>query len=324
MHDEHVGADVLRGVEEKDDSCCERWLYLQAYSAQAGIKTEREGKLIDFSLVLGTVDRTHDLGRYLASLDAQTYRNFELIVVDQNKDDRLESVLAPYSSRFPILHLRSEPGLTRAKNVGLKHVTGDVVGFPDDNCQFPPDLLEKVARFFADHPQVDGLTGRSADDSDRDSNGTFDREAGVVDKFSLWHRSTAYTIFLRRGIAQGVCYDEEMGPGAGTVWGAGDDRDYLLKVLNRGATVFYDPQVLVIHPIAVTRFDAAAAYRAFTYNCGAGRAIRRHGFPWRFKAWWLVKPLGGAALRLVRFDGLPIVRYRWAAFMGRLRGLRGA
>lgn len=282
--------------------------------------------MVSFSLVLGTVERTDDLGHFLASLDAQTYRDFELIVVDQNKDERLEAVLAPFASRFPILHLRSEPGLTRAKNLGLKHVTGDVVGFPDDNCQFPPNILDKVARFFGEHPRADGLTGRSADEDGRDSNGTFDREAGVVDK-EVWRRSkrrsTAYTIFLRRDAALGARYDEEMGPGAGTVWGGGDDWDYLLKVLERGASVFYDPQVLVIHPVAVTRFDAADAHRAYTYNCGAARAFRRHGFPWWFKAWWLVRPLGGAALRLIRFDGLPVVRYRLAAFRGRFRGLFG-
>jgi GT2 family glycosyltransferase len=115
-----------------------------------------------------------------------------------------------------------------------------------------------------------------------------------------------------------------MGPGAGTVWGAGDESEYLLQVLERGASVLYDPQVLVIHPIAVTQFDTAAVHRAYTYNCGKGRAIRRHGFPWRFKAWWLVRPLGGVVLRLVRLEGLPVVRHRWAVFRGRLRGLRGA
>lgn len=278
--------------------------------------------MVSFSLVLGTVERTDDLGRFLSSLDAQTYRDFELIVVDQNKDERLESVLAPFTSRFPILHLRSEPGLTRAKNLGMKHVTGDIVGFPDDNCQFPPDILDRVARFFDEHPLADGLTGRSADEDGRDSNGTFDREAGVVDK-KVWRRSTAYTIFLRRDTALGVSYDEEMGPGAATVWQGGDDWDYMLKVLERGASVYYDPEVLVVHPIAVTRFDAADAQRAYTYNCGKGRALRRHGFPWRFKASWLFGPLGGAALRLIRRQELPVVRYRWAAFRGRFRGLFG-
>ena len=279
--------------------------------------------MVSFSLVLGTVGRTHDLELHLASLDAQTHRDFELIVVDQNKDERLAPILASYANRFPILHLRSEPGLTRAKNLGLKYVTGDVIGFPDDNCRFPQDLLYKVAQFFSDHPQADGLTGRSADDYGRDSNGTFDREAGPVDKFNVWRRSTAYTIFIRRDAARGVWYDEQMGPGAGTMWGAGDDHDYLLKLLSRGASIFYDPEVCVLHPVAVTVFDAAAVHRAYTYNCGAGRAVRRHNFPWRFKAWWLVRPFTGLVLRLLRIKGPPGLTYRWKVFEGRWRGLRG-
>ena len=157
-----------------------------------------EDRLISFSLVLGTVERTHDLEEHLASLDAQTYRSFELIVVDQNKDERLAPILAPYAECFPILHLRSEPGLTRAKNLGLKRVTGDIIGFPDDNYRFPPDLLDRVARFFSEHPRVDGLTGHSVDEDGNNSNGKFDTEAGVIDKFNVWYRSTAYTIFLRR------------------------------------------------------------------------------------------------------------------------------
>ena len=56
--------------------------------------------MVSFSLILGTVERTHDLENHLASLDYQTYRNFELIIVDQNKDERLAPILEPYASRF--------------------------------------------------------------------------------------------------------------------------------------------------------------------------------------------------------------------------------
>lgn len=268
----------------------------------------REGKLISFSLILATAERTHELERFLASLDAQTYRDFELIVVDQNKDDRLAPILALYEGRFSILHFRSEPGRTRANNLGLTRASNNVIGFPDDDCRFPQDLLYRVAQFFSEYPRVDGLTGRSVDDNDRDSNGTWHHEAGVVDKFNAWYRSTAYTIFVRREATRGVWFDEEMGPGAKTVWGAGEDHDYLLKVLSRGALIFYDPEVRVLHPEPATVFDAAAAHRAYTYNCGAGRAIRRHNFPWRFKAWWLVRPLGGLVLRFFRIKGPPGLR----------------
>ena len=83
-----------------------------------------------FSLVLATVGRTDELRRFLAHLDTQTHREFELVVVDQNKDERLKPILEPYRGKFPILHLPSEQGLSRARNVGIEHARGDVIGFP--------------------------------------------------------------------------------------------------------------------------------------------------------------------------------------------------
>jgi hypothetical protein len=47
----------------------------------------------DFALILATVGRTVELNRLFDTLAAQSYRDFEVIVVDQNRDDRLLPVL---------------------------------------------------------------------------------------------------------------------------------------------------------------------------------------------------------------------------------------
>src|SRR4029077_9217463 len=62
-------------------------------------------------LLVSTIGRTSDLGRLLDSLEAQTYRSFRVVVVDQNDDDRIESVVAPHERTLSILRLRSRPGL---------------------------------------------------------------------------------------------------------------------------------------------------------------------------------------------------------------------
>ena len=114
-----------------------------------------------FSLIVPTISRTGELERFLASLELQRHKHFELIVVDQNPDDRLVSILSPYANRLSILHLRSEKkGASRARNIGLRHASGDVVAFPDDDCLYPPDVLSRVDHTFASRPEIDGLTGR--------------------------------------------------------------------------------------------------------------------------------------------------------------------
>ena len=71
-----------------------------------------------FELAVATVDRTHQLGALLDSLDAQTHRVFRLVVVDQNDDDRVERMLVEHPA-LEALRLRAPRGLSRARNVAL-------------------------------------------------------------------------------------------------------------------------------------------------------------------------------------------------------------
>jgi glycosyltransferase involved in cell wall biosynthesis len=283
----------------------------------------KEVGMLSFSLILGTIGRTREVELLLSSLEAQTYREFELIVVDQNSDDRLAPILAPYKDKFPILHLSSEQGLSRAKNLGLEYASKDIIGFPDDDCQYPEDLLERVAQFFIDHSKWDGLTGRSVDEFGEESGGKSARVAGCVNKYNVWNRGGAYTMFVRASSVGGIRYDEDMGPGAGTEWGAADDKDYLLQILDRGGSLFYDPNLVLIHPGGVppAQYGKKQALRAYSYMCGEGRAIRKHSLSLWFKAWYLLKPLGGLALYLLGLKKAPGVAYRWNVLKGRWRGL---
>ena len=95
-----------------------------------------------FSLVLATVDRSDELERFMFHLNQQICRDFELIVVDQNQDNRVELILAPYFDKFPILHIKSnELGASKGRNMGFKYVSGEIIGFPDDDCWYASDLL---------------------------------------------------------------------------------------------------------------------------------------------------------------------------------------
>src|SRR5690242_15769453 len=100
-----------------------------------------------FSLVLTTVGRTSEVSRLFETLCAQTHTQFETIIVDQNEDGRLDALVAEYRANLRLRHIRAEKrGKSHANNVGLKYATGDVVSFPDDDCWYPADLLEIVAR----------------------------------------------------------------------------------------------------------------------------------------------------------------------------------
>jgi glycosyltransferase involved in cell wall biosynthesis len=283
-----------------------------------------EAEAMRFSLVLATIGRVEEVRRLLDSLHAQTYQDFELIVVDQNPDDRLKPILAMYKEEFSILHLRSESkGLSRARNLGLKYVSGDVLVFPDDDCWYPAGLLEQVASFFANNPEMDILTGRTTDVGGKTVLGRFGDKPLPLDRVSLWAHAPSATTFVRRENAQEAqvtWFDEDLGVGAGTAWGAGEETDYLLQLWKRGALIYYDPDLMVFHPEHVPPYTDQAIRKAYNYGCGMGYVLKKHRMPLWFKAKWLIRPLGGAVLSLVGLRPRK-AGFRWNTFRGRLRGL---
>ena len=86
------------------------------------------------SLVLATIGRTQEVGRLVESLLAQTDSNFELLVMDQNQDDRLACYLEQArSGGIDVSHHRMEtPGLSSARNKGIGLARHEIVAFPTD------------------------------------------------------------------------------------------------------------------------------------------------------------------------------------------------
>ncbi len=152
-------------------------------------------ELPSFDLVVATIGRGEELARLLDSLEAQEYSAVRVLLVDQNDDDRVEEVVA--GRRLEIVRLRSARGLSRARNVALQHLSADLVAFPDDDCVYPPALLQRVAARFAGSETLDGLTGRAADASGRSAPSWKTNAAWLTDD-NLWNRAISFTIFLRR------------------------------------------------------------------------------------------------------------------------------
>ena len=270
---------------------------------------------------MATLGRSRDVVEYIASLSRQKYNRFELIVVDQNYDNRIEDILDRSTASFKIIHLRSLPGLSVARNIGLTNATGDVVAFPDDDCRYPPDLLHHVADWFKSHQEYVGLSGRSVDDQNCSTVSLFDNNPGEITKENIWRRMTSVGLFFRwNSSTNHLRFDPDLGLGSRLGFGAAEDIDLPLRILESGGRLYYDPRIGVYHPPVVTTYDIAAAKRAFVYGGGIGRVLVMHKYPLHSKARALLRPLGGTAFSLLTARPGK-ARFHWMAFKGRLRGM---
>jgi glycosyltransferase involved in cell wall biosynthesis len=258
---------------------------------------------VTFDLVVATVGRVDELGRLLASLDAQSHRDFRVLLVDQNDDDRLDVVLGRHPE-LRVERLRSAAGLSRARNAALARLEADVVAFPDDDCAYPPDLLERVAARFAAEPGLDGLTGREP---------SWSSGGAMLTRENLWTRAISFTIVLRRTVVERVGdFDESLGLPSSS----GEEFDYLIRALDAGARIEYDASLVVEHD----RKPDADLYGA-REGASLGYLLRKHGYPVRTVARMLVRPAGGAVIALVHGDRRR-ARFQLDTLRGRVRGYR--
>jgi GT2 family glycosyltransferase len=243
-----------------------------------------------FILIMSTLGRTDDLVRFFRSLAAQGDLGCKVYLCDQNDDGRLEPILSEWSERLSIRVVRSEPGLSRGRNAALKTALADlgpekdhkdcIVAFPDDDCWYSNEVLPKVASILAQRPEASGITARSVNERGVPSAASSPNTKMELTPRNLFRGSMgiSYCIFLRLEVVRRVgFFNETLGVGSGTPWGAGEESDYLLRAMRQGARIFYEPAIQVHHPDKAPLSDPL---RFLSYARGHGRVLRLNGYSW--------------------------------------------
>lgn len=237
--------------------------------------------MLEFSLVVATKNRTAELARLIASIDEQTGPDYELIIVDQNEDDRLIPLLKASNHREKIRHIRCIPGVSGARNVGMDQAKGKIIGFPDDDCWYPPGVLGEVWDWFEKNESYDILALNSLDENGVRSCNRWFQDSCDLNLLNVYRTTAGYTFFVRGdGVARMVRYDEGIGPGANTPYLGGEDSDFILMAMEKGARGRFEAKWHIGHPLKDIRNASVSRDRAYIYGLGMGFVQRKHGLLW--------------------------------------------
>ena len=273
------------------------------------------------SLIVATKGRVTPFRELFGSLETQNYRDFEVVIVDQNADDRVGSPEHEGWS-FPVRHLRTpcESGLSRARNTGLPSAQGAVLLFPDDDCWYPPHFLghalERMGSLGADV-----MAGRAAAQDGRDINGRFEHRLTAINRANVWTTGIEWVVFFKREVLEAVGgYDPDIGVGAATPWQACEGQDIMLRALAKGFRCWFDPAVYGHHAELDVR-SPAMSKKGRAYARGFGYVLQAHGYPSLQVANWLLRPAIRGALALLKGD-VAQASYCSNVVLGRLEGWR--
>lgn len=263
----------------------------------------------DFSLVVATVDRTEELARFLSSV-RETEVTAEIIIADQNPDDRLDEVLAPFREKLEIVHLAKLPrrGLSAARNEALSRLRGRFVAFPDDDCVYPPGVLGRALAEFRRRPALAGVSGVSV--ALENPTEKLKLRTGPLTRNGLFFRGESFVHFFRREAVEKLGgFSLRYGIGGEGFQGC-EDSEYLLRALDAGMTLWRAPEIRIGHPRGGNIADALR--KARMYGEARMALLRQYRFPLWVRLLHAIYPLR-------RIFVAP--KFAWIMFCARLGAL---
>lgn len=110
---------------------------------------------VKISVVIITNNRRGDLEISIPAFMRQTYRNFEIIVIDNASNDGTREMMAEKYPQIRYFRLPDNFDI-RSINIGIDFSDGDIIWRTDcDSCPETPDEFQKVIDIFASHPEID-------------------------------------------------------------------------------------------------------------------------------------------------------------------------
>jgi glycosyltransferase involved in cell wall biosynthesis len=245
--------------------------------------SSRGDTLPRFSLVVATFGRTDELGHLLASLTKQSFSDYEVIVVDQNSDDRVSEILSQYSDSVPCNHVACSPGASKARNLGFAMAKGEIVAFPDDDCWYTPNLLADVDRWFQENPEYSIFAVGAVDEEGVSSGNRWIQNKCDLHPINIFRTTFCSSLFIRNNTrSREAFFDETIGPGARTMFACGDETDFILQLMDMGLRGRFDRTWKIGHPRRDMLSSSISRERAISYGRGMGRVLRKHSL---FSLW---------------------------------------
>jgi len=202
------------------------------------------------SLIVPVLNEEETIAWTIRSLKEQTYKNLQIIVVDDGSTDRTPQICARLEQEKSIRYLRfaERAGKSAALNYGLKFATGEYVVFVDSDTTFDRDSMLNIIKTFAD-PEVGGVSGNVRPRNTGSNLLTTLQHIEYLFSISVGRRirawfdvlpiiSGAFGAFRRELISLETIGGHEPGPG--------NDSDLTIRVRKQGYKIAFAPEAMCL------------------------------------------------------------------------------
>lgn len=228
------------------------------------------------SIVVPMFNEERNIKRCLKSLRNQTYLNREIIVVDDDSEDKTAELALQYADR--VIVNKERKGAAFARNIGIKEAKGDFIAFTDGDCVPERDWLEELLKCFSKKNIVSvggpNLTFSGGSRFSEAIGTIFNvlsragfRYGKQIDKISFIKHNPTCNVLYKREIFQKLgLFNERF------IMSEDEEMDY--KIIKNGYEIFYTPYAKVKH----FRKDSPRLFygQLYKYSIGKMQLIRSH------------------------------------------------
>ena len=276
-----------------------------------------------FSVIIPFRNNRHEVLGLLKTIEQQSYTEpFETIVVDQSdiKEAPIEMSRVPY--RW--FHMEGS-GAARSRNMAIKHAVGDYIVWGDSDARFKKNTLQNIDRITEDNPDYDLICGIYLNIEDGKPYSRYSGSKTTPMNFKNYDCCLGSAMVIKRTILDKVgLLDESLG--TGTRYGSSEETDLVLRILEYGGKLLYEPDHEVFHPRLDPKQMSLRSWTArhYRYGMGRGAMLRKH---LQVKPAWalgqltlaLLRPAAGVLMEILRLQGRQALRYA-VSIVGRLHG----
>ena len=214
-----------------------------------------------------TFERIKDLGELLDSIGAQLYPNIETWLVSDGPDE-LYNTLEEYVQKkgyqdIQVLCHQGDSGISGSRNMAIRHATGEIIAFCDDDAVPVPEWAEQIVNTYNDDSFVIGVTGPVIPLWEQENMSWFPQEfywifsctsGDITEKRKVRNGYGTNLSFLREAFELTGLLNEGLGvrklvrgiwnrPGA-------EETEFSLRVQQKtGKHIIYNPDVKVAHKV---------------------------------------------------------------------------
>ena len=105
-----------------------------------------------FSIIVPVWNRANVVETAIRTVLAQTFQEYELLIIDDGSDDDLQKTVRPYLSDQVIYHRTPHKGAGAARNYGITHARYPWIAYLDSDNAWHPDFLETMRHAVSDAP----------------------------------------------------------------------------------------------------------------------------------------------------------------------------